>query len=388
MTLNSEIMLIRNVILLLSLLLSFTSCVEKFWLEIDNYENVLVVDGLLTNGDEPVVVRLSVSSPINNEALIPISGCKLYIIDEDELEIPLTEIESGIYQVLDISFKGQIGSSYQLYISLPNGQDYVSDICHLLAPSPIDSVYGLAESSEMANSHHDLHGIQFYIDNHNNLTDTCYYMWKLSQTFKYRASFNLDYTWEGEYIPYPNPDSLRTCWHTAPVNDIFTFSTKYLDEPVITNFPLNFTSTETKMLSIRYSLLVRQLSISENAFNFWDALRQQNIEQGGLYSRQPIQIKGNVHNVNNPDEPVLGYFTVAGVTNKRIFVNRPPLPFYYDVCVPDFESMRWIAFEPSSNYPIYLTDIPGQGLAMGARKLCFDCRLEGGSLTPPDFWEE
>lgn len=388
MILNLEIMRIKNYIFILFLLTSISSCVEKYWPEIEKYENVLVVDGLLTNGDDPIIVRLSISSSINDGELLPVEGGELYITDQDQMEMPLTEMGSGIYQVLDSSFHGQVGGSYQLHISLPNGRNYVSDICHLEEPSPIDSVYGVIESSVVINSSHILKGIQFYIDNHTNLTDTSYYMWRLTQTFKYQATFSLDYTWEGEYIPYPNPDSLRTCWFTSQVNHIFTFSTEYLDEPVIKRLPLNYVSTETKRLSIRYSLLVKQLSLSKSAFDFWNAIQQQNIEHGNLYSHQPIQIKGNMQNVTNAEETVLGYFTVAGSTKKRIYIDRQPLDYYYDECTPDFESMRNIRFEPEEFWPIYLTNVPSKGLAMGNNEACFDCRLEGGSLTPPDFWED
>lgn len=383
MTLNLEIMKIRDVILILLILFSLASCVEKFWPEVDNYDNVLVVDGLLTNGDEQCVVRLSYSSSVNHDELMPITGGKLYIIDEEEVETPLTETDAGTYKIMDSSFNTQIGNSYQLHITLLNGKKYVSDICRMHEQSPIDSVYGLIETHQAPNSYEYLEGVQFYIDNHSRLNDTCYYLWNLVETFEYQSTFSIDYIWTGSFFdPIPNPDSLRTCWRTSTVNGIFTYSTKYLNEPIIVDFPLNFVSTQNKHLSIRYSLLVKQLSISESAFVFWDALRQQNIDNGNLYSQQPFQIKGNVKNVNNPEETVLGYFTVAGITEKRIYINRPPLSFHYQVCSPFFEGMRWIYYEPG---PIYIVDVNGT-MAMGNSDICFDCRLLGGSTTPPDFW--
>ena len=387
MTLNLVIMLIRNVILLLTLLFGLTSCVDKFLPEINNYENLLVVDGLLTNGDEPGEVKLSFSSSVNNAELIPVTGGELYIVDEEQVEVPLTEMDPGVYKFLDPSFRAQAGSSYQLHLLLPNGRRYESDICQLNAPSPIDSVYGLVETQELLNYNHPIQGIQFYIDNHSDNKDTCYYLWDLTKTFEYCASFTLDFTWEGAFIPYPNPDSLRTCWLTKQVSNIFTFSTKNLDNPVITRFPLNYVSTESKELSVKYSLMVKQLSISEEAFVFWDALRQLNIEQGNLYSQQPIQIRGNVKNINNSDETVLGFFTVAGVTEKRIFMTRQELPYYYDICDPDFEGVAWLFYEMDpAGWPIYVTDIPPYGKALAFNESCFDCRLEGGTLTRPDFW--
>jgi len=377
-------MTIRNYILILFLTLSTISCVDKYWPEIDKYESVLVVDGLLTSGTDTTVINLSISSSVNSGELIPVSGSQLYIIDENQSETYLTETSPGIYKVLDNTFIGNIGSTYQLHITLPNGKKYASDICRMLKPTPLDSVYGLIESHQIPNSDNYLDGIQFYIDNHTNSNSTSYYLWRLEQTFEYKSSFNIDYIWTGSFFdPYPKPDSLRTCWLTSPVANIFTYSTKYIDKPELLSFPINYVSSVSKKLSIRYSLLVNQLSISENAFNFWDALRQQNIEKGNLYSQQPFQIRGNIKNVNDDEEPVLGYFTVAGVTKKRIYINRPPIVFKYVECTPDYEGMRFIRFEPG---PIYIVDING-ARGLGNSDACFDCREGGGSITAPYFWQ-
>lgn len=380
---------IKNTILYLLITISITACVDKYWPEIDKYENLLVVDGMLTNDDDPTVVKLSISTALDRTQITPVTGANLHLSTlTGNSFIYFTETEPGTYQVIDPSFKGEINQWYQLYIELQDGRQYASDLCKLEAPSPIDSVYGIAERQEIAGYDHDLQGIQFYIDNHSPNADTSYFLWRCTQTYEYKATFTLDYIWEGYPIAVGNPDSLQTCWRTKNVDEIFTYSTKNLTTPVITHYPINFTSTETKMLSIRYSLLVNQLNISQSAFNFWDALRQQNIEQGSLYTRQPIQIRGNIQNLDNPDEPVLGYFTVAGITKKRIFTNRPSsVQFYYPICEPDFETITMIGASTPLFWPIYITDIPGKGWAMAASDVCFDCRLEGGELTPPDFWE-
>lgn len=378
-------MWIKNSFIILYLLVAITSCVDNYWPKVDKYEGLLVVDGLLTNGNDTITVKLSTTSSINDIEYIPISGSEVYITDENQWETHLSETEPGTYIVLDSSFSGQVGSSYQLHVNLPNGKNYISDTCILLPPSPIDSIYGLVESFEVENDIRGLHGIQFYVDFHNDQPDKYNLLWRLSGTYKYEATMDIDYTYEGSFIPYPDPDSLRTCWRTTQINDIIIFTNKYLDGNAVTRFPLAYISTETKKLSIRYSLLVNQLSVSEDAFDFWNSLKEQNIDQGNLYSQQPIQIKGNMHNLENSDEPVLGYFTVAGISKKRIYVNRPPVPFYYNICTPDFD-LRFIAFMPVSTWPIYIDDIMFLGYAMGPSNDCFDCRLEGGSLKPPPFW--
>lgn len=374
---------IKNSIISLSLLLLSLACVDEYWPEMDKYENLLVVDGILTNGNEPVVVKLSISSSVNNPELIPVSNSEVYIMDELQVKTNLVEIEPGNYQSINGSFIGQIGKKYQLFINLSNGKSYMSDICSLKSPAAIDSVYGVPEET---NEDANLPGIQFYIANHNNITDTSYYFWTLDQTYEYRSTFDIDYTWEGTLIPYPQPDSLRTCWKTKPVNDIIIASTIGYEENSVIQFPLNFVPTDTKILSIKYSLLVKQYTISKNAFDFYDAIQQQNIDQGSLWQQQPYQIVGNIYCTDKPDEPVLGYFIVAGMNKERIFVDRPDLIFSYSECTPDFD-LRFISFTPQYEWPIYIDDIMFLGLAIAQDDACFDCRLEGGSLTPPDFWE-
>ncbi len=379
--------MIKNLSLILLLFACFSSCVEKFWPQVDKYQDVLVVDGLLTNDDDVIVINLSLSSSINEGILIPVSKGIVNIVENGINTYSFTESEPGIYVADDESFRGVIGNSYQLFIDISTGGSYESEVCFLAAPTPIDSVYGEQESHEVTSLNRLERGIQFYLDNHSDQQDTCYYLWRLHRTFKYKSSFNIDYFWAGAFFPYPKPDSLRTCWHESQIPEIFTFSTENIENQIIERLPLNYASTDTKDLSIRYSLLVSQLSISKDAFNFWDALRQQNIDVSNLYSRQPIQLRGNVRNITNSDEPVLGYFTVAGVTKKRIYLNRPTLPFYYIICEPDYKSMGWIQYETEEFWPIYLTESPSGALGMGTQDLCFDCRMEDGSLTPPDYWE-
>lgn len=369
------------------LLFCAVSCEEEFRPELEKYEDLLVVDGLLTNGSKAIEIKLSASSPVYDKKYIPMPGAKLHLTDQNQAITLFSETVPGIYHPDDTSFRGQVGHTYQLHISLANGKSYISDECMLRSSIPIDSVYGIADEAGSDEEDHDYPGLQFYVENHAQTSDTMYYLWRLAQTYKYRSSFNIDYTWQGELIPYPNPDSLHTCWITTNVGQIIFASTKYLDPTAINRFPLHYVSSDTKLLSIRYSLLVKQLNISENAFDYFRTIEQQNLDQGDLWSKQPVQIRGNIRCVNNAEEPVLGYFIVGGLTEKRIFVNRPELSFYYTECTPD-PDLRWLRFEPASSWPIYLDDIMYTGLIVAQSDACFDCRLDGGSITPPDFWVE
>lgn len=365
----------------------FTACEDEYHPDLVKYENLLVVDGLLTNGNDPVTVKLSVATAVYDKAYIPLSGADLHVTDQNSEVISLTEIESGTYKPADTSWRAIPGNSYQLHITLPDGRKYVSAETELNPSIPIDAVYGIEEDPELGETDHQYPGLQFYVENHANTTDTLYYLWRLSQTYQFQSSFTIDYIWAGAYMPYPNPDSLHTCWKTENITQTLYGSTQYLDPTAVNRFPLHFVSTDTKELSIRYCLMVKQLNIPRDTWQFLNAIEQQNLDQGDLWSRQPIQIRGNIFREDQEDEPVLGYFIVAGETKKRIFLGRPDLPFYYTECIPD-PDLRWVPHEPANRWPVYLVLLPTGVLCVADQDFCFDCRLLGGNIDPPDFWVE
>ncbi len=70
--------ILTGVILLIFLI---QSCREEYYPEIDKYENILVVDGMITNEPGPYEIRLSQSSPINRPELIPFGDAQVIVVD-------------------------------------------------------------------------------------------------------------------------------------------------------------------------------------------------------------------------------------------------------------------------------------------------------------------
>ncbi|RLD45961.1 MAG: hypothetical protein DRI88_08155, partial [Bacteroidetes bacterium] len=109
--------------------------------------------------------------------------------------------------------------------------------------------------------------------------------------------------------------------------------------------------------------------------------------------QQPYQIKGNVHNVDNGEDVLLGYFLVAGVSEKRIFVNRPlstEVEFYYGICVlndRDYDAYRALGWTGPAVWPLYVTTDSDNRRALPDQR-CMDCRLKGGTIEKPDFWTD
>ncbi|NJN33812.1 MAG: DUF4249 family protein [Saprospiraceae bacterium] len=67
---------------------------------------------------------------------------------------------------------------------------------------------------------------------------------------------------------------------------------------------------------------VRQSSITPSYFDFTELLKSQSQNTGGLIDVPPALLQGNVRNLNNPAETVIGFFSVTNTSTRRLWVNR------------------------------------------------------------------
>ncbi|MCK5839897.1 MAG: DUF4249 domain-containing protein [Bacteroidales bacterium] len=383
-----------KIILLIGILQFVVSaCVEEYWPELDEkYENMLVVDGMITNKPGPYIVKLSFSTTVNEPAHIPLSNCEVMIMDDQGNSETLHEKEPGVYTTSLSGIRGVVGRKYKLIIQTPDNKNYESTFEELKTPVGIENVYAEIASHEDINYVYDLAGYQFYLDTYQAESDTNYFLWKLERTYKFNANYRIKYIFDGAYHVMAHSDSLYTCYKTDNIEEIFTYHTLNLGNPKLTRFPIHFVNTETKELSIRYSLLVKQLTISEPAHLFWNSLEDRESEEGSMYTKQPYQIRGNVFNPDDQAEPVMGYFLVAGQTDKRIFVNRPYiLNFHYSTtCLLITRDLGTVLLLMKDEWPLYLYAVfsaaGGQSPALPSRQSCLDCTIGGGTIIKPDFW--
>ncbi len=375
-------------LLLLPLLFSFHSCIDEYWPEIDSYQNLLVVDGMITDGPGPFTVELSLSTNMNWPQYEPLGNCTVSIIDDAGNIIDLTEQEEGSYRSAGNGEQGIPGRSYRLRVITSAGKEYGTDFQRMHKPATIDSVYPLPENRSHPESLHELSGYQFYVDTKSDMEEA-YYMWRLEQTYQYTSDFFIHFIYDHGIQAFSPIDSLFTCWTTEKVNRIFVFSTTGLSSSTLEKFPLNYVSTESRALSVRYSLQVEQLTLGKEAYEFWDELHKQNSGETSLYTQQLYQIRGNIRNISDESEPVLGYFMVAGRESKRVFVSRPnEMPFYYPICEiteADYEAYKYIGWTDRKTWPLYVYRDPNGQRAL-THQDCVDCRRKGGSTLKPEFW--
>ncbi|MCB2208450.1 MAG: DUF4249 domain-containing protein [Bacteroidetes bacterium] len=368
------------------------SCKEAYWPELDKYEDLLVVDGLITNSPGPYMVKLSLSSIVQNPEFIPYPNAQVIIADSEGTEEILTETEPGIYQTSINGIRGEVGKKYKIIITTPDEKIYESKYQVLKEPVGIEDVYVESEIIQTENDYEPLYGVQVYIDTELAPIDTSFFLWRLYGDYKYESDFVIRYIYDNDQLSvFSNSDSLKTCYIKDNITSLFTMSTQQLTTPEIKKLPLNFIDTRTRKLSIRYSLLVKQLSIDEKAYDFYSELQEMASDQEAIFTQQPYQLRGNVYNKSNPADVGLGYFLVAATAEKRIFIDRPDdLLFSYDICninENNYKAFAEIGDTGPAEWPIYVTtDANGYGAV--TNQGCVDCRQKGGTILKPEFWED
>jgi hypothetical protein len=319
-----------------------------------------------------------------------LSGCRVEILDDlGNVEV-LTEPDAGVYKTSPDGIQGIIGREYKINITASNGKTYTSGFEKLPQPLVIDSVYAKIEYSKDDRFPVDVAGYRFYLDTKTATQDSTFLLWDLTATYKYMSDYIIRWIYDGELRPWTNSDSLRTCWLTKDILELFVYSTQHLSVPQLKNFPLHYVPVSERDLSIRYSLFVSQFTISKDAYVFWNAVKEQNANHDKLYSRQPYQLQGNIFNPQDPDENVLGYFLVAGEDQHRIFVNKPdsPIKMRYTICklsFADYQNFGLLFLSLPREWPLYAT-FDNNGANAYPNQDCLDCRLRRGTIEKPEFW--
>jgi hypothetical protein len=380
----------RGHIWILGMLL-LSGCIDPYTPDIDDSKVSLVVEALITDQPGMHTVTLSRSFPLNETVWIPVTGARVTVMDNQGKAMEFLEEEPGKYRYWMMSNDLISGNAYTLHIVTSDGENYESDPEQVLASSPpVESVYWEFETMGTSDPDMPTRGIQFYLDLDGEEDQARNFRWELEETWEYNAANRIQYYYDGTLYEWSDPFIYYTCWYTGNIPAIYIASTSALERNAIAKHPLNFVSEETSRLQTRYSLMVKQYALSDKAYDYWLQIQRQNQESGGIYETQPDQIPGNIHNLQDPEEEVLGYFNVSPVSEKRIFVDGirelvyPPIDCNLDTIPRPEDKPPYLAI------PFYLIslNVMGVGPPYGVGSaLCFDCRKGGGVPFPPDFWE-
>jgi Domain of unknown function (DUF4249) len=351
-TIFQKVLMKRLIIIFFILINSgLMGCITKIrdFEQIDS-NSFLVVEATLSNQEGPHRVLVSYSSPsitLNVENK-PVIAASVYITDDKGSRTNLTEIVEGIYET-NATYKGVVGNSYILHITLSNGKKYESSSEKLLPSPPIDKInYNFVEKANYPTNDGRRLGFDVTLDFKDSPDPNQYYQWKWTHIERttYCASCTLGYNYsEDKCSTFPNyeddqkgPETInypcRTqCFDLSFSSTYNIFSDNLLNGQQIVNYPIARVAYDKRSL---YYLKVQQRAISQKLYQYFRSIKEVTQGSGTLFDvPAETQLSPNIHSVDNPDERILGAFEVFGSSEKLIYVDRligsdgfNPIPLY------------------------------------------------------------
>ncbi|WP_192821903.1 DUF4249 domain-containing protein [Rufibacter sp. LB8] len=383
--------------------LVLASCVEEYLLpETAAGEGLLVVDGAVEIEARKASVRLTRTQSLANKAAAkPETGATVWLEYGNGTKITLAEKPAGTYSATGLAV--DYGVEYKLRIKTKNNREYTSTAVSTGKTPPIESITWDVEGSN----------VNIRVNTSDPANSTKYYRWTYDETFEYTAPYYTRRILDKDgkmRLRTPEDSTYQNCWKYGASTNILVGATTRLANDVVNGFRIAAINGNSEKLSMRYSILVKQYAISREEHDFWEILRKNTEEVGSLFDAQPSQIRGNVTNIRDVNEPVLGYFSARSLATKRFFLERAqlnPWEFQYTrtctfVPVPiipgvgpdpnfinDFVKMRYVLVDPLDeiDFPPPSPSADGDsGPPWMLKFSCAECRDNGGSGKKPDFW--
>ena len=266
---------------ILSVLFFFTSCQDVVDLEVPDGDVQLVVDGWLTNqvGEKQVLLSTTANYFDNKETPV-VTNALVVLYDEQKPLDTLQEKSAGVY-ITD--YVGQVGQTYHLYIQTEAGEEYESNPEELRFVPEITAIY--AEFQEETAFEDE--GYYVFLDTYEPVGVGDHYRWK-------------------EYV---NDTLLNTPFDLAYASDEF-----------VDGNPILGVEISGDPLQIGDHFRVQQLSITKEAYDFFNQLDLQTANVGSLFDSPPAALDGNIVNLNPAGKKALGYFGASAVSEMAMVI--------------------------------------------------------------------
>ena len=316
------------------IILLFTFCIEPYNFKIENTGPGIVVEGYISDisfnesknypsDGRYFEVKLSETSEVTNIVNKPVMGASIFLTDDFDNAWYYNEDYSrpGIYRLFDEDFKAEKGIGYKLILILPNGETYESAVEQLPQnkPDPIGQV-AFSETKRLVfiyksgeKTIDEIDAIDISIDVPKNSTsEKLYCKWIVTPTWVYKAPFTRA------------SEPIHTCW----INEPFYLNDYQMNEVANGDYQQYLTyiqTTANERIFKQFSLLVTQVNMSPDYYNYWKELKAQS-KRGQIFDPPPFNLKTNFKQPDG-EELVSGYFGVVYEQATRWYFNKDQLSY-------------------------------------------------------------
>jgi hypothetical protein len=319
----------KNTLILLVLSFSFWACLDPVDLDKKLPVERLIVEGGISNIAAESTLRLSYTDAVGApKRILPSAGVYAEIRVGNGQKIPLKADQkgSGLFSPLTSELVGGPGQTYSLFVKLANGKEYLSRPQKMPEIVPVGTLQSEALQGDKI-------GYAISTDLADPKDQANFYRFK-AEAFSIRKSV-------GIRVGFGDNFCCNICWVKDQDETINILSDKSFNGNTIKNKQVFFSKYYG---GIATQVKVSQYNITKEAFNFYTTLKTQLNRTGSIFDPLPAGVRGNMVNTQDPDDLCLGFFEVASINTKKLFIQDNKLEKYNafystPIYVPDGDCM-------------------------------------------------
>ena len=326
-----------------------TSCSNVYDSHVDTAQNMLVVDGRITNKKEAYHVTLTYAKPFNSsEKSTPVSGANVFVTDNLNNSYKFNERDKGDYVSDSLQFTGQPGHTYRLHILTTDGTEYESDPQRMFPEVSPDNAYAKFDNQVILNGVTGLkvstHGASIFMDIRNQSDTVPRFRIVSNLVLQYYNQGNFQLDWDHFLLLQ------YYCWQTVNINSNFNITDEdYLSNSAsIKNHPAGFLDDNNNVIAIEYYskinmddttataysgnwhntylihhriLYLSQYTLNRETYLYYKSLYGQIQSEGKLFDPVAAQLNGNIKCITDPEKKTIGFFEASSVSYSEYIVD-------------------------------------------------------------------
>lgn len=324
------------------------SCYKPYTASVESDEEILIVDGMITNEAVSYKISLNYASPFYSDNIVkPLNSASVYVSDDLGNSYLFRESGNGKYKSDSLKFSGQPGRTYTLHIEAPDGETYESGPQRLIHEYYPDTVYAEADYQKTISRFNE---IVVTVRGANILAD----IRSESDTlpgFRFTSDL-VEHYFYALYIPPPifdPPLYSFYCWQTDVIlPDVNLTGNEYsLNKSIVNRQEIYFIDDETyvegkvydlgpqepdlsyrgsvttyrKIYNVSHRILyLNQYSLNAETYLYYRSMDEQLRSEGKLFDPIAVQLTGNIKCTTDPGKKVYGFFEASAVSRTSYII--------------------------------------------------------------------
>ena len=333
------------------------ACVDPIHFDVTTPESLIILDGSITDDAGPYTITISRglrldSDTTKNEG---VTGAKIMLLSDKGEAEPFVETGRGEYKTGGV-IRGSIGTSYHIIVQMADGGTFESEPETIMPAGTIQDIRYQFEHRTVKKLEEILRADVFniFVDANANSTEegSTFVRWRMTGTYKVGTNPETHKTWiQGEFY-YKTPFEcsgyvvdpaipggvLRqatectccSCWIKQYESIPRLSDSDLVEGGAFRNLKVGEVPITRATFFEKYLVQIEQMTISKNAFNFFNIIRAQKEGAASLFQPTPGVLKGNIKPVKS-DYEIIGLFWASSSYKKSIFIHESDVPYLLPV---------------------------------------------------------